>query len=64
MSEKRSKISFWITIVSFVGSIVFIGNIIFFGGNQNRQCKDCIEKALYYQHKSDSLQNKLNAQSR
>jgi hypothetical protein len=63
MKEKRAIISFWITVVSFIGSVLFIVNIIFFGGNQNKECKECMEKALYYQHKSDSLQNKLNALS-
>lgn len=57
MQERRAKISFWITVVSFAGSIVFVSKLIFFGTNKSPECKDCIEKILYYQHRADSLEN-------
>jgi hypothetical protein len=56
MREKREKISFWITVVSFIGSILFVGNIMVNGNQRDKQYKECFEKALYYQHKSDSLE--------
>ncbi len=59
MQDKRAKISFWITVVSFTGSILFVTNMIFFGGYRSPECNQCIEKALYYQHQADSLKNVL-----
>ncbi len=59
MNEKRAKISFWITVISFIGSILFVIHLILFG-TRSPECKECIEQMLYYQHRADSLQNELN----
>lgn len=64
MREKREKISFWLTIVSFIGSVIFIANMIWFEKTGSPETNDCIEKMLYYQHRADSLQNVLENQNR
>ncbi len=59
MQERRAKISFWITVLSFTGSILFVANMILFGDHRSPECKDCVQKLLYYQHRADSLQHKI-----
>ena len=59
MNERRSKITFWITVVSFTGSVLFAINIIVFGA-RSPECKECIKELIYYHHKADSLQHELD----
>lgn len=59
MNEKRAKITFWITVISFIGSILFVINLLVFGA-RSPECKECIEKMLYYQHRADSLESMIN----
>lgn len=59
MNEKRAKITFWITVISFIGSVLFVVNLLVFGA-RSPECKECLERVLYYQHRADSLQNELN----
>lgn len=59
MEERKAKITFWITVVSFIGSVIFVVNLMVYG-TSSPECKDCIERVLYYQHRADSLENKLN----
>ena len=60
MKEKRALISFWITVVSFIGSIVFIGNMLLTGGHRSPECRECVDRMLYYQHRADSLEHLLH----
>jgi hypothetical protein len=58
--EKRAKISFWITVVSFFGSLIFIANMMLFGEHRSPECKECVKEMLYYYHRADSLENVLH----
>lgn len=61
--EKRAKISFWITVMSFIGSILFVINMILSGGYRSPECEECVEKMLYYHHRADSLENIIHQKS-
>lgn len=59
MNERRAKISFWITVISFIGSILFVIHLLLFG-TRSPECKECIDRMLYYQHRADSLENLIH----
>lgn len=63
MQEKRAKISFWITVVSFIGSVIFVANMMLNEDHRSPECKECVEKMLYYQHRADSLERAINQQN-
>jgi len=63
MSQIRANISFWITVISFVGSILFVANMVLFDGYRSPECEQCVEKMLYYQHRADSLQLNITSET-
>jgi hypothetical protein len=55
MSQQRSNITFWITVISFVASVLFGINVLIFG-MQSPECEECLDKMLYFKHRADSLE--------
>jgi hypothetical protein len=62
MYKHREKISFWIQVMSFSGSILFLLYVLLFGQPRSGECRECVEKMIYYQHKADSLEHELDLQ--
>lgn len=60
MYRHKELISFWIQVLSFTGSALFLFYIALFGQPRSAECKECIEKMSYYQHRADSLEQELN----
>ena len=58
MNERRAKITFWITVISFTGSVLFVINLIVFG-TRSPECKECINNMLVMQRKIDSLEHQI-----
>ena len=63
MQERRAKISFWLTIISFFGSLGFLLNVLYSDAPADTKCKECVEKLLYYQHRADSLETFIEQKS-
>ncbi|MCA6392201.1 MAG: hypothetical protein IM607_12505 [Cytophagales bacterium] len=63
MFRYKDHISFWIQVLSFSGSILFLVYISIFGQPRSIECRECVEKMIYYQHKADSLEQELNKKS-
>jgi Tfp pilus assembly protein PilN len=59
MNEKRAKITFWITVISFLGSVAFALHVMFFG-TRSQECEECIQQLIYQNHRADSLQYELD----
>lgn len=59
MYKHREKITFWIQLLSFSGSVLFLTYVLLFGQPRSPECRDCVQKMIYYQHKADSLQQEL-----
>jgi hypothetical protein len=62
MYRHREKISFWIQLLSFSGSVLFLVYVILFGQPRSSECRECVAKLIYYQHKADSLEHVINTQ--
>jgi hypothetical protein len=60
MYRHKEIISFWIQVLSFSGSVLFLFYVTLFGQPRSAECRECVEKVIYYQHKSDSLEQELN----
>jgi hypothetical protein len=56
MNRHREQITFWIQVLSFTGSVLFLLYVLFFGQPRSIECRECVDKLIYYQHKADSLQ--------
>lgn len=58
MNHRRANISFWITVTSFIGSILFVIHLLMFG-TRSPECKECVDKLIYYKDRADSLEYEL-----